>query len=155
MLMLNFYPSAGTPAGDCEGHRLFVRVPDDDLSRQVMSFPVPAWFRGNPSVSCTQPTSLEVFCTAPQPGRSTRTSVYDHRFHQVIHPNKWDDIDQWFRKNLTYETDEMFQPYIQGHLWLTPRCRDSPDGSYEPYGLGRSAGLTRWYAARLGFGRPA
>ena len=115
-LMLNFYPSAGTPAGDCEGHRLFVRVPDDDLSCQVMTFPVPAWLRGNPSVPCTQPTSLEVFCTAPQPGRSTCTSVYDHRFHQVIHPNKWDDIDQWFRKNLTYETDEMFQPYIQGHL---------------------------------------
>ena len=67
VLMLNFYPSAGTPAGDCEGRRPFVRVPDDDLSCQVMTFPVPAWLRGNPSVPCTQPTSLEVFCTAPQP----------------------------------------------------------------------------------------
>jgi hypothetical protein len=65
--MLNFYPSAGTPAGDLEGRRPFVRVPDDDLSCQAMTFPVPAWLRGNPSVSCTQPTSLEAFCTAPQP----------------------------------------------------------------------------------------
>lgn len=40
-LMLNFYPSAGTPAGDWEGRRAFVRVPNDDLSCQVMTFPVP------------------------------------------------------------------------------------------------------------------
>ena len=33
-------------------------------------------------------------------------------FTGLIHPNNWDDIDQWFRTNLTYETDEMFQPYI-------------------------------------------
>ena len=37
-------------------------------------------------------------------------------FTGLIHPNNWNDIDQWFRTNLTYETDEMFQPYIQGHL---------------------------------------
>lgn len=42
MLMLNFYSSAGTPAGDFEGRRPFVRVPDDDLSCQVMTFPGPA-----------------------------------------------------------------------------------------------------------------
>lgn len=116
-LMLNFYPSTGTPEGDCEGRRPFVRVPDDDLSCQVMTFPVPAWSRGNPSVSCTQPTSLEVFCAAPQPWAidlyiGTMTTA----FTRLIHPNNWNDIDQWFRMNLTYETDEMFQPYIQGHL---------------------------------------
>jgi hypothetical protein len=48
-LMVNFYPSAGTPAGDWEGRRAFVRVPNDDLSCKVMTFPVPARLRGNPS----------------------------------------------------------------------------------------------------------
>lgn len=114
-LMLNFYPSGGTPAGDWERRRAFVRVPDDDLSCQVMTFPVPARLRGNPSPMHPADVPGSVL-QRRSPGRSTCTSVYDHRFHQVIHPNKWDDIDQWFRKNLTYETDEMFQPYIQGHL---------------------------------------
>jgi hypothetical protein len=42
-------PVGGNAAGDCEGRRSFVRVPNDDLSCQVMTFPVPARLRGNPS----------------------------------------------------------------------------------------------------------
>jgi len=112
VLMLNFYPSAGTPAGDFEGRRPFIRVPDDDLSCQVMTFPVPLGHEGTRASHALSRRPWK--CSAPRrsPGRSTCTSVYDRRFHRVDHPNNWDDIAQWFRKNLTYEADEMFQPYI-------------------------------------------
>jgi len=120
-----------------------------------MTFLLPLGYEGNPGVSCTQPTRLGSVLRRAAALAIDSAPVYDHRSRWIYHPNNWDDIDQWFQKNLTYETDEMFQAYIQGHLWLTPRCRDSPDGTNEPYGLGRPAGQSRWYAERLGDGRPA
>lgn len=59
------------------------RVPGDDLSCQVKTFPAPAWLRGNPSVHA--PSRRPWKCSAPRrsPRRSTCTSAYDHRLHRV------------------------------------------------------------------------
>jgi hypothetical protein len=81
-----------------------------------MTLPVPACYVATPSVPCTQPTSLEVFRIAPQPWAVDLYIGIRPPLHRISHPNNWNDIDQWFRVNLTYEADEMFQSYIQGHL---------------------------------------
>jgi hypothetical protein len=81
-----------------------------------MTFLLPHGYEGTRTPHAPKPTSPEEFCIAPQPWAIDCASVYDYRCNRACHPNGWDDIAQWFRTNLTYETDEMFQPYIQGHL---------------------------------------